>query len=434
MAQSGFTPILLYSSSTASQAPSAGNLTNSTLGSELAINITDGKLFYKDNANNVQVIGWKTVPTTAGGTGLTSYTAGDLVYYASGTTLTKLAIGAANTVLTSSGTAPQWSTSITLSDNATAAAFIPSGSTVPTNGMYLPATNTVAWSTNSNRRMGITAAGQVLVGGTTSINDAPGNLTLNPTGNIGQLNLFRDDTSVILGNPFGYINFYGNDTTSNTPTKHAFIQADASGTHAAGDNPTDLVFGTTPDNTDTVAEAGRITQAGAYVLKGGSTSLAAGVGIVFPATQVASADANCLDDYEEGTWTVEWFDAATGGNLSSTTTTGYYTKIGRSVQIHFAQANINTTGLTAGNTLYFTLPITAASTGEIIGSGMLRAATWPNTSGATQTVQINSYLASGGAARGSFQASATAYNSVAVTVGAMTSGTSDIYVQMTYPA
>jgi hypothetical protein len=110
MAQTGYTPILIYSSSTASQAPAAGNLTNSTLGSELAINITDGKLFYKDNANNVQVIAWKTTPTTAGGTGLTSYTAGDLLYYATGTTLTKLAIGTAYQHLgvNAGGTAPEW--------------------------------------------------------------------------------------------------------------------------------------------------------------------------------------------------------------------------------------------------------------------------------------------------------------------------------------
>jgi hypothetical protein len=110
MAQAGFTPIQLYSTSTAAAAPVAGNLTNSTLGSELAINITDGKLFYKDNANAVQVIGWKTVPTTAGGTGLTTYTAGDLSYYASGTTFTKLAIGTNGQILTSTGSAPQWST------------------------------------------------------------------------------------------------------------------------------------------------------------------------------------------------------------------------------------------------------------------------------------------------------------------------------------
>ena len=109
MAQIGYTPLLIYSSNTTSNVPSAGNLTNSTLGSELAINITDGKLFYKDNSNNVQVIAWKTTPTSAGGTGLTSYSAGDMVYYATGTTFTKLTIGSSGNYLSSSGTAPQWS-------------------------------------------------------------------------------------------------------------------------------------------------------------------------------------------------------------------------------------------------------------------------------------------------------------------------------------
>jgi hypothetical protein len=108
MAQTGFTPIQIYSSSTAAAAPVAGSLANSTLGSELAINITDGKLFYKDNANAVQVIAWKVTPTTAGGTGLTSYTAGDLLFYASGTALSKLAIGTSGRYLSSSGSAPQW--------------------------------------------------------------------------------------------------------------------------------------------------------------------------------------------------------------------------------------------------------------------------------------------------------------------------------------
>jgi hypothetical protein len=105
MAQAGFTPIQLYFSSTTTNAPLAANLANG----ELAINITDGKLFYKDNASAVQVIAWKVTPTSAGGTGLTSYTAGDLPYYASGTALSKLGIGATDYVLTSSGTAPQWS-------------------------------------------------------------------------------------------------------------------------------------------------------------------------------------------------------------------------------------------------------------------------------------------------------------------------------------
>jgi len=48
--------------------------------------------------------------TAYGGTGLSSYTAGDLPYYASGTTLSKLGIGTNGQILTSSGSAPQWST------------------------------------------------------------------------------------------------------------------------------------------------------------------------------------------------------------------------------------------------------------------------------------------------------------------------------------
>ena len=52
MAASGFTPISLYHSTTASAAPTAGNL----VPGELAINITDGKLYYEDNAGVVKVI------------------------------------------------------------------------------------------------------------------------------------------------------------------------------------------------------------------------------------------------------------------------------------------------------------------------------------------------------------------------------------------
>jgi len=59
-------------------------------------------------------VGWTgQLSTTRGGTGLSSYTAGDLPYYATGTALSKLGIGAANTVLTSTGSAPQWSSSLT---------------------------------------------------------------------------------------------------------------------------------------------------------------------------------------------------------------------------------------------------------------------------------------------------------------------------------
>jgi hypothetical protein len=66
MAQAGFTPISLYHSSTAAAEPTAGNLING----ELAINIADGKLYYKDNLGVVKSISGATATYTR-----TSFTA-----------------------------------------------------------------------------------------------------------------------------------------------------------------------------------------------------------------------------------------------------------------------------------------------------------------------------------------------------------------------
>ena len=53
--------------------------------------------------------------------------------------------------------------------------------------------------------------------------------------------------------------------------------------------------------------------------------------ITFPATQSASADANTLDDYEEGTWTPVGTFVTPGTSTSGLA--GTYTKIGRQVSI-----------------------------------------------------------------------------------------------------
>ena len=79
MAQTGYTPISIYYSSTASNTPTAGNL----VAGELAINTADGKLFYKDSAGAVQVIG------TKGGVGSSTNT--QVLYNSSG-----LVVGSAN--------------------------------------------------------------------------------------------------------------------------------------------------------------------------------------------------------------------------------------------------------------------------------------------------------------------------------------------------
>jgi len=167
MAQTNYTPISLYYSTTASAVPVNTNLVNG----ELAINITDGKLYYKDNAGVVQTIATKaavtnvssisfgstgltpatattgavtvagTLATTNGGTGLTTFTSGGAVYatstsalatgtlpvasggtngtstpvagavpYGTGTAYAFTAAGTAGQVLTSNGAgAPTWS-------------------------------------------------------------------------------------------------------------------------------------------------------------------------------------------------------------------------------------------------------------------------------------------------------------------------------------
>jgi hypothetical protein len=64
MAQTGYTPIQLYRTATASAAPTSGNLADG----ELAINTLDGKLFYKDSSGNVQTIATKGAGTIGGST------------------------------------------------------------------------------------------------------------------------------------------------------------------------------------------------------------------------------------------------------------------------------------------------------------------------------------------------------------------------------
>ena len=102
-------------------------------------------------------------------------------------------------------------------------------------------------------------------------------------------------------------------------------------------------------------------------------------GITFPATQVASSDANTLDDYEEGTWTPTMVFSGGAGTLSYGTRTGLYTKIGNVV--YFNMRLIFSKGTAAGvlesvSGLPFTVGNTANGGGVYIDgmSGLTGAA------------------------------------------------------------
>lgn len=81
-------------------------------------------------------------------------------------------------------------------------------------------------------------------------------------------------------------------------------------------------------------------------------------GITFPATQVASSDANTLDDYEEGTFTPAITGSTTAGTATYVGRSGKYTKIGNLVQVQIFIDYNSHTG--TGDTRITGLPFTNA--------------------------------------------------------------------------
>ncbi len=96
------------------------------------------------------------------------------------------------------------------------------------------------------------------------------------------------------------------------------------------------------------------------------TNLPAHTGTVaFPATQVASADANTFDDYEEGTWDPNLYDGKSGATHASNNL-GRYTKIGN---LCFISCTVSTSGLgsVSGSLKVRWLPFTSSNTQPNLG-------------------------------------------------------------------
>jgi hypothetical protein len=325
MAQTGYTPILIYSSSTTTNAPAAGNLTNSTLGSELAINITDGKLFYKDNANAIQVIGWKVVPATAGGTGQTVYAVGDLLYANTTTSLAKLADVATGNALISGGVgvAPAWGKI---------------GLTTHVSGV-LP-------TANGGTNLSSFTANGVLYASSTSALATGSALTFDGT-NFATTGSATVKNLLLTGGTLPAVNTPSIALRSSDNT--IYYQSGSANTH---------VFLDKDQNTMAIIDkTNGVSVSGANFVVGTS-----GNGIDFSATP-GTGTSELFADYEEGAWTPVIADASTGGNTGSFSGSATYTKIGRQVTVRMYISAINTTGMTAGNTLFIRgLPYAAAST------------------------------------------------------------------------
>ena len=100
--------------------------------------------------------------------------------------------------------------------------------------------------------------------------------------------------------------------------------------------------------------------------------ISANKGITFPATQVASADANTLDDYEEGTWTPTILFNGANAGMTYSSQVGLYTKVGNLVTV-CCRVYLSAKGASTGPANIGGLPFTSAT--AVIGYG---ATLWMN--------------------------------------------------------
>jgi|9_EtaG_2_1085328.scaffolds.fasta_scaffold64771_1 hypothetical protein len=100
----------------------------------------------------------------------------------------------------------------------------------------------------------------------------------------------------------------------------------------------------------------------------------------------SNTDGNTIDDYEEGTWT----GTLTGGssNPSSTiTATGYYTKIGRLVNVTIDFNNSNNSGA-SGTVIITGIPFTPGTGSDTAGTGNVGTYYYNIHSGNNLSVQV----------------------------------------------
>ena len=107
---------------------------------------------------------------------------------------------------------------------------------------------------------------------------------------------------------------------------------------------------------------GKTLQNSAFIVDDTGHVTSFGGQITFPATQAASAGANTLDDYEEGTWTPAVAGSSTAGTQGYTSRDAVYVKVGRAVLAPYYVVMSSKDGTTAGNVRITGLPFTSDTT------------------------------------------------------------------------
>jgi hypothetical protein len=193
------------------------------------------------------------------------------------------------------------------------------------------------------------------------------------------------------------------------------IQADA-GMVTIGTGTTNLNFRTDGSNPRVIPRAGAGSASNGLIDLGDTGSRFKDLYLSGGVYLGGTGSANKLDDYEEGTWTAQLSD---GTNISSTTATGYYTKVGRIVHCMVAKfTNISTSGMSGA--LRLSLPFTPSSGGFYSsGTAVMFSGSFPSN---TYALRASIYH---GETLGYLQAVGTS-GAASLSTSNITSGTTDI--------
>ena len=111
----------------------------------------------------------------------------------------------------------------------------------------------------------------------------------------------------------------------------------------------------------TIVNADINASAGLVLTKLASTGTLTVDNIQFPSTQVASANANNLDDYEEGTWTPTFTSGVNTLTITGGTQNFKYVKIGKTCFLSVNYQDVTVSGTTSSSDQRITLPFTSAT-------------------------------------------------------------------------
>jgi hypothetical protein len=325
---------------------SVGNATSlgSFTSAQLAGALTD------ETGTGVAVFGTSPAITTSLTTGSTSFdllntTATTLNF---GGAATAVNIGAATGTMTVANTtlaakAITASTTLGVTGVATFAAGTAALPAITTTGgtntgVFFPSVSSLALSTGGSERVRVISTGEVGIGATPTT--AAKTSIVSTSAGASTIALALQNASATIGSET-VLDFVAN--TVGAGVRSAQITA----INTTGTTGVNMVFKIS--NGALPAEAMRIVSNGGLQLTRGvgvSNTTPEASGVSFPATAVAVADSNTLDDYEEGSWTPVVTFTGGNGDLTTSEAVGVYTKIGRMVQIAFNVEFSETTALT----------------------------------------------------------------------------------------